>query len=349
MSETVEQEGRFTWALKTARIATVVSLILLSLGLIGSVAVAVMAATDAFDTGDWLYAVPYVLCSIAVLLVVTWLPVWYGLIQAILSNESAVSNSLGRLERIETLLEDQGQELKNLTALESLSDQAKSLIYRDQEIEALREAIHDDMVRQDYKTAASMIESIEKKFGYVDEAARMRNELVDAQKATLEEKIDTAVGRVQKIIELHDWPRATRAAHKLLNAFPKNPKIASLPGRVETERANHKRRLLQEYGEAVRKNDVDHSIELLKELDRHLTPQEAAALEESARGVFKTKLHNLGVEFAIHVTDQRWADAIATGDQIMQDYPNSRMSTEVRQKMSQLRAREAETASSDAQ
>ena len=104
-------------------------------------------------------------------------------------------------------------------------------------------------------------------------------------------------------------------------------------------RTGHKRSLLQAYGEAVRKNDVDKSIELLRELDRYLTPQEAAALEESVRGVFKAKLHNLGVQFAISVTDQQWADAVATGEEIIREFPNTRMAQEVREKMGLLRSR----------
>ena len=111
---------------------------------------------------------------------------------------------------------------------------------------------------------------------------------------------------------------------------------------LQQAQAKHKGELLQAYGEAVRKKDVDRSIELLKRLDQYLTPQEAAALEESARGVFRAKLHNLGVQFAICVTDQRWDEAIASGEEIIREYPNSRMCHEVRQKMPQLQTRAAE-------
>ena len=144
-------------------------------------------------------------------------------------------------------------------------------------------------------------------------------------------------------MDAHDWAKALRGAQKLQSLFPDNPKVADLPQRVEVERTKRKRQLLSDYDEAVRKNDVDAGIDLLKKLDRHLTPQEAAALEESARGVFKAKLHNLGVQFAICVSDERWAEAVATGEEIMRSFPNSRMSHEVRQKMAQLRTHAAET------
>ena len=102
--------------------------------------------------------------------------------------------------------------------------------------------------------------------------------------------------------------------------------------------ARHKRDLLAAYGEAVRNGDIDRSIELLRDLDKYLTPQEGAAMEESARGVFRAKLHNLGVQFSIRVTEEQWREAVQIGRQIVEEYPNSRMAQEVRMKMETLQA-----------
>jgi len=337
MADVGAQEKQFDWVIKVTKVVVVASLVVIVLGAIGGVAMTVAAIGEAVDTGQWTNVVPYVLSVLAALLAVGWLSVTYGLVQALVANESAVSNAAVSLSRIETFLDDQTHSLNRLINLASLSDKAKSLIYRDRELEAMREVIHEDTMRQDYDTAAALIDMMETKFGYADEAARLREELDQSRKATFEEKIDNAVARVQRIIEEHDFARATRAAERLIGMFPDHPKITSLPERVETEHANHKKKLLEEYRDAVNRNDVNRGVELLKELDRHLTPQEAAALQESARGVFKAKLHNLGVQFAIQVTDQRWAEAVATGEEIIKGFPNSRMSHEVRQKMPQLR------------
>lgn len=341
MPDMLERKGQFDWILKIARVAMIVSIVLLALG--GVVAAAATAATavDAFDTGRWIALAPYALVLIAALIGVIWLFVIEGVVHAIVSNEQAVHRAAGHLGRIETLLEDQGTTLKKLADVEILSDRAKSLIYRDKELEILQEVIHDDMVRQDYQTAERRIETMERDFGYADEAQRLREQLAAERKATLDEKIDWAIDRIHKIMEIHDWPRALRAARKLQNAFPNNPKVGSLPAHVEADRVKHKRQLLQDYGEAVRKDDVDGGIVLLKELDRYLSPQEAAALQESARGVFRAKLHNMGVQFAIRVTDERWDEAVTIGEQIVRNFPNSRMSHEVRQKMPQLHAHAA--------
>jgi len=337
MVDADDRKKQFNWLIKAARAAVIASLVIIALTAIGGVAMTVAAIGDALDTGQWTRVVPYVLCVLGALLAVGWLMVIYGLVQALVANENAVVDTAGRLNRLETILDDQSHSLNRLINLQSLSDKAKSLIYRDREIEAMQEVIHEDTMRQDYDTAAALIDMMESRFGYADEADRLRKELAQSRKATFEEKIDNAVARVQKIIEDHDFARALRAAEKLIGLFPDNEKITSLPERVESERANHKKMLLEQYGDAVNKNDVERGVDLLKELDRYLAPQEAAALRESARGVFKAKLHNLGVQFAIQVTDQKWSEAVATGEEIIRDFPNSRMSLEVRQKMPQLR------------
>ncbi len=87
----------------------------------------------------------------------------------------------------------------------------------------------------------------------------------------------------------------------------------------------------------------EHTISL-RELDTYLTPTEGLALKESASSVFRTKLHNLGVQFALAVTEKKWAGALEAGQQIVRDFPNSRMSHEIRSKMDILQARARQTA-----
>jgi hypothetical protein len=245
---------------------------------------------------------------------------------------------------VETLLEDQAANSHRLVDLSSLSDQAKSLIYRDREIEAFRETVQADLTRQDYTAAAQHIEAIEKRFGYADEAARLRKEIEDSRKASLEEKVEQAIRRLHAIVELCDWARAQRETQRILQTFPGHSKVAALPKLVEEARLQTKRSLLKQYKEAFDKKDVETGVRLVKELDRYLTPQEAAAWAESARDFFHAKLLNLGVQFSIHVADQRWDGALATGEEIMRDFPNTRMAQEVKEKIDLLRQRAAAAA-----
>ena len=330
--------GQFEWIGKLVRVCLGATVALLSLALIATVAAVVIKMPD---LGNWQVAAPWVLTIVAELTGLLWVFVFYGLVKIIVANEAGVNRAAWRLDRLETLMADQAASSKKLTDLASLSDQAKSLIYREREIDAIREVIHHDLMQQDYRTAELLIGALEERLGYGDEAARLREEVAASRKTTLAEKVDAAVKRIQDTIDAKDWPRASREAQRMARVFPKNAKIAALPERVETAYVAHKRQLLQAYGEAVRKKDIDRGIGLLKELDRYLTLQEAAALEDSARGVFKAKLHSLGVEFAICVTDKRWAEAVAIGTKIVRDYPNTRIANEVREKMGHLQTRAA--------
>ncbi len=340
--------GRFEWINKLARSCLIVFIALAALAGTAIVAKIVFvgfgddAKLSAF--GRWMQLLPWILALIGDLLAVTAAFMLYGLVKVFVANEAGVYSSLAKLRRVETLLSREATGTEKLLELASLSDRARGLIYRDREIEALSEAVHHDIMRQDYKSAETLINTLDNEFGYVDEAARLRGALESSRKGTRDEQIDSAVKRIQEIIDARDWSRAMRESKRLITAFADSPKVTALPERIETACARHKRSLLQAYGDAVRKKDIDRGIELLKELDAYVTPQEAAALQESARGVFRAKLHNLGVQFAISVTDKSWAEAVVAGEQIMKEYPNSRMAQEVSEKMELLRSRAGEQA-----
>lgn len=95
--------------------------------------------------------------------------------------------------------------------------------------------------------------------------------------------------------------------------------------------------LLAAWDEAVKNQETDRSLGILKELDLYLTPNEGLALQEAARDVFRTKLHNLGVQFAIAVAEKQWASALDVGQQIVNNFPNSKMSEEIRGKLDVLK------------
>ncbi len=317
-----DRTERFEGTIKFSRVALIGTVSVLAMAIIASVAMTVAAVLEG---ASWQRLTVWLLSIVVESVAAMWVFVAYGIIRLMAANELAVSTSAIRLERIEALLADQSQATGQLASLASLPDRTKSLVFHEHEMEVLNEAVHEDFIKQDYRAAEALIDNIESKFGFREEADNLRMEMATSKKATLDEKVDVAVSRIEDIINNHDWPRATRSAGQLLRAFPDSVKIAALPGHIVAARAKHKRQLLEAYGQAVEKKDLDKSIELLSELDRYLTTTEAEALEDSARGVFKAKLHNMGVQFAICVTDERWAEAVEVGKQIVESYPNSRM------------------------
>jgi hypothetical protein len=336
-----DRDGRFAWVTSLARVWVYVAEACLVATWVATVGLAIFSISrnPAVDV-----IVPFIIAIALETVALVWVPIVFGMVSAILEIQQATSEIGGRMTRVETLMDDAAASLKTVADLSTLSDKAKSYIYREHEIEALRETIHHHLMLQDYDAASALITSMEKDFGYIEEAHKLRGEITASRKATMEEKVDASVRRFQEILDRHDWPRAAREAHRMMHLMPNNTRIAQLPAMIDAARIAHKRELLQAYGEAIRKNDVDRSIELLHQLDPYLTPPEAAALQESARGVFRAKLQNLGFQFTMCITDQRWAEAVATGEQIVRDYPNSRMAQEVREKMDLLKARAAAAA-----
>src|SRR5262245_60786289 len=137
----------------------------------------------------------------------------------------------------------------------------------------------------------------------------------------------------------HDWERARHGMDHLLKRYAEHPGVRALPQDFETRRSEHKRRLLKEWDEAVQRDEVDRGIRVLRELDQYLTPNEAQALKEAARDVFRARLHQLGVQFSLAVTDGQWNRAMDIGNQIMNEFPNSRMANEVRERFKVLQQR----------
>jgi len=346
-----EETGRFEWVMRVARLAFVGTLALLIISLIASVAMVVFTLMGPVGGPDGgLVGVQggpfgatestlWVVLVAAELVALMWSIVMYGVIRALAAWRGATTSLGSRVDRVETLMDEVSRGIRELAELAPLSDRAKRLLHRDREVEALREAIHEDIIRQDYARAEDLAKTVETELGYAAEAAELRTEIAKSRSATVEEKIDLAIARIDALCNGRKWARSLREAHRVLRLFPDNPKVVGLPDRIMEARNNVKRQLLQAYGEAVRKNDVDSGVKLLQELDTYLTPQEGAALQESARGVFKARLHNLGVQFAICVTDQRWQDAIVAGEAIIAEFPNSRFAQEVREKMQLLRSR----------
>jgi hypothetical protein len=347
-----EETGRFEWMTRVARLALLGTLALLIIALTASVAMVALTLTSPLGSADGVSiggvqagpvgateSMLWVVLVTAELVALMWSIVIYGLVRAVAAGQGATTSLGSRIDRIETLMDETSRGIRELAELAPLSDRAKRLLHRDREVEALREAIHEDIIRQDYTRAEDLAKTVETELGYGAEAAELRAEIAKSRNATVEEKIDLAIARIDELCNDRKWARALRETQRVLRLFPNNPKVVSLPDRIMEARNNVKRQLLQAYGEAVRKNDVDSGVKLLQELDTYLTPQEGAALQESARGVFKARLHNLGVQFAICVTDQRWQDAITAGEAIIAEFPNSRFAQEVREKMRLLSSR----------
>lgn len=244
--------------------------------------------------------------------------------------------------QLEQLLRKQNQLLDSIYEGILVSDRSKAVAFREKERDALRRAIHEEISRQDWEAAYHLVEDMQKNFGYHKESERLRQEIDQQRAATIRASMATDVARFREFLKSHDWESADTEARLIMNRYPEAAEAENLPHEIHESREAHKRSLLKQFKEAIDRSEVDRGIELLKELDDYLTAGEAAGLEEAARGVFKARMHNLGVQFSIAISEKNWTSAIDAGQQIIDEFPNSRFAQEVRENLPALKKRAEE-------
>ncbi len=229
--------------------------------------------------------------------------------------------------------------LTTLSEQQLLSDRAKAVAFREKDRQALRHAIREEMNAKDWDAALVLANEMEKQFGYAQEAGALRAEINDNRADVIRRQITDAVNVIDGHCTAERWTHAMREAERIMQIFPSEEVTQRLPQEIENRRQSHKRQLLEGWKDAVARNDIDGSIEILKRVDPYLTPAEAASMQESARGIFKERLNNLKDRFSYAVRDEKWNEAIRIGDTIIKEHPNSRLALEVRDTMETLRQR----------
>lgn len=222
-----------------------------------------------------------------------------------------------------------------------LSDAAKATASRQRDRDLLRRAIQEDMSNGDLDAAMAMVVELATVYGYRQESEELREKIDSARAAQYEERVTRAVAHFEELLAAQDWERAAAEAAKIQRLFPDSPRTTRLPARVRQAWEQHKQDLERKFLEAARRDDIELAMDLLKQLDKYLSEAEAAPFKEVARGVIGKKKENLGVQFKIAVHDRDWIAASHVGDQIIREFPNTRMADEVRSMIDLLRDRAA--------
>lgn len=322
MTTPTERFSQVRWLQNVIAVAAIVGgVILMGLGLIGYGA----------SANVWMAAAGAVVIFAAV-----WLMTVTPLV---LKMESTIARQLNEIRDLNESMTKQLGAMQDIAENTRISDAAKSLARRDQELEALRNAIRDDIRKESWEAALTLIDEMERRFGYKEEADRIREELDDARNEKIQVRLAEAVEMIEGQFAAHEWARAQGEIDRLVNALPDDPRVVSLQERMKVLREQHKNGLRASWDDAVRRHDTDHAIDVLRELDQYLSPAEAQTLQQSARNVFKEKLLQLGIQFRFAVTERRWQDALTTGLELIREFPNARMANEVREVLDTLRER----------
>jgi hypothetical protein len=289
--------------------------------------------TDVFKTKQdnalppiiWvLVAMVFILALIAILF--TSLKILYVLNDS----NTKLDNVSGELEKMRQVLNQVNQNTR-------LSEMARVIAFRDSDTQTLRDAVFDKLQQKDFESAYEIIDEIAHRTGYKKLAEQLHIQADKYRDATDAERMNQSIAHIEKHIEDHQWAKASAQIETLIREYPNNEKALSMRQRLAEKKEERKKVLLNAWDDAVKRQATDRSLEILRELDQYLTPNEGLALQEGARDVFRTKLHNLGVQFSLAVSGKQWAKALETGMEIIRDFPNSRMAEEIREKIDVLK------------
>jgi hypothetical protein len=226
----------------------------------------------------------------------------------------------------------------------SLSDDARRVLNRRRDRELLRRAIQEDIHCEDWDAAMVLVKELAERFGYRSDAEEFRQRIEQARYETVQRKVSEELQRLDVLIAQRRWDQAASEAARIGRLYPDSPRVEGLRHRVEHARQLYKADLERRFLTAAEESRIEEAMALLKELDAYLSESEAEPYREVARGVIGKARDNLGAQFKIAVQDRRWHRAAEVGEQIVDQFPNSRMAEEVRAMLDQIRARAREVA-----
>ena len=307
-----------------------------------SVAIVCLLAffTDVFQTTQQT-PVPRILVLLVVLL---FLIIGIFILSRIIKTAEAVQNNTEKLEKVVEALEKNKSILDDINRNTRLSESAKTIASRDINRQALREAVFDKLQQNDFQTAYEIITEIDRQPEFKGLATFLKSQTDQYRDATDKERINQVKAHIERLFDNSEWAKASVHIERLVKTYPDSPEVKALRQVLINKKEERKKQLLMLWDESVKRQDTDRSLTLLRELDMYLTPNEALALQEAASDVFKTKLHNMGVQFSLAISGSQWSQAYKVGLQIMKDFPNSRMAGEIRAKANILRQKAAQQA-----
>jgi hypothetical protein len=256
----------------------------------------------------------------------------FAILRILAELTESIHQQQNKFDKISESLSANKELLEQISQGVRLSEAAKTICYRDSDRQQLRASVMERLHQQDFDATDAMIENIARRPEYKQLAADLKLTADQYRNSTDHERMGQVIGYIDRLLEQHQWANAETQIERLIKKYPDSEKAKEMSVKLFEKKEKRKRELLDEWDAAIKKSEVDHSLEVLHELDFYLTPSEGLALQEAASEVFKNKLHNMGVQFSLAVSDKQWSTALATGQAIIREFPNSKMADEIRSK-----------------
>jgi len=279
---------------------------------------------------------PWILVGIlAMILTITTLPICI----AMRSGSSSSAHPSPDSDRIRTQLKNLNDTIESLNENMILSDDARRVLNRRKERELLCKAIEEDIQHEDWDAGLVLVRELAERFGYREEAEAFRAKIEMAHSKTIHKRVNEAIAGLDSMIAAHKWDQAMTEAARISRVYHDSPATEGLRHRVETSKERYKHDIERRFLHSAQEGRVEEAMDLLKEMDNYLSEHEAEQFQEVARGVIGKARDNLGVQFKLAVHDKAWDRAANVGQRIIEEFPNSRMSSEIRTMIDSIRKR----------
>ncbi|MFG0251422.1 MAG: hypothetical protein ACF8NJ_00950 [Phycisphaerales bacterium JB038] len=246
-----------------------------------------------------------------------------------------------RLAELQRKLGEGVSLLRKVREQTMLSDSAKAILYRKEERTLIQNAIDEETTRENWDEAIVLVEEMMHRFGASAALAEMRANIDAARVVSAERALDAQIETLEEMLDRQAWQEAGDEALRICQAFPDSPRARQLAERVQEAHREHKLGVVESFREAAGHGDYDRAMQLLKQLDQHLSEEEAAPLAEIAREVIANFREVQGERFRGAVQRHDWSTAVHLGEQIIEQFPNAKMAEEVAEMMDGLRSRAA--------
>ena len=220
-----------------------------------------------------------------------------------------------------------------------ISETAKRIAFREQDRRMLRDAIHKEVQDGNFDIALNLVEQMADSFGNEMEDEKIRGDIFSARNALIEQHVRDRIADIDQLLDRHEWENAAQEARRAEQDYSDRSMVLGQVERVRQAREDYKHGLERQFLEASQRDDVDRAMTLMRELDKYLTEKEAAPYREAARGVITKMRENLAVQFKLAVQDKEWSKAVRVGEEIMDEFSNTKMAGEVRGMIDTLRSR----------
>lgn len=236
-------------------------------------------------------------------------------------------------------VEEIARMLREINSRATLSDDAVRVLNRHNERDVLVKAIEEDISAGDWEPALILVRELADRCGYRVDAEEYRKRIDRARSETVDREVHEALGEFERLLEERRWDVAMADAARIARLWPESPRAMGLRERVEHSRATYRAELEREFLVAAKDGRAERALEVLKEFDYYLTPEEAAPYQELVRGLVTRARENLGAEFKLAVQDRNWKLASEVGERVIAEFPNTRMAAEIREVIDEIRER----------